>query len=177
MTQYTYGLTRLVGHGHAFTERVVVKNPSAGAGFTYNINAGYWELIDLIGFQLVTNGNAGSRQVLLTIKDADGTIIGTFPSASTQAATNTYHYTWSRDFNSFNTVISSAVTGPLPGILLQPDMSVVVTVGSIDAGDQISGIRIISERFVTGESGYLLGVLDSTVTPAELLTGFKAETA
>jgi hypothetical protein len=41
---------------------------------------------------------------------------------------------------------------------MEPDWSWVVTVASIDSGDQISNIRIVSQRFVTGDAGYLLGV-------------------
>src|SRR5205085_9950763 len=35
VTQYTYGLTRLLGHGHAFSEVVSVASPAVATGFTY----------------------------------------------------------------------------------------------------------------------------------------------
>src|SRR5207248_4267312 len=42
----------------------------------------------------------------------------------------------------------------------QPEFSVVVAVGTVQAGDQISRIRLYAEQFVTGPQGYLLGVVD-----------------
>ena len=134
--------------------------PAAGAGFTYTNDGSYWELIDLISMQLVTGSNAANRQVTLTIAGGDGIALATLPSASVQTASLTWHYTWSTEFSNFNTVVATAVTAPLPAIFLQPMYSIAVTVGAIDAGDQISGIRLYAERFVTGEAGYLLGVKD-----------------
>lgn len=160
MTQYTLGLTRLLGHGRAFSEVLPVANPAVAHGFTYKNDGLYWRIIDLISFQLVTDANAASRQVTLTIKDGGGVALATLPAASTQATGLTYQYTWSVDWNSFNTVIASAVTSPLPYIFLQPDYTVVVTIGSVQAGDQVSNIRIYAEKFETGAAGYLLGPIE-----------------
>jgi hypothetical protein len=159
--QYTFGLTRLLGHGHAFSQVLPQASPAAGAGFTYANDGSYWELIDSVSFKLVTGGNAANRQVTLSILDGSGVALATLPAASVQTASLTWNYTWSRDFATFNTVVGLAVTAPLPGLLLQPTYSVVVAVGAIDAADQISNIRLYAERFVTGRSGYLLGTLDS----------------
>jgi hypothetical protein len=169
VTQYTYGLTRLLGHGHAFSQVLPQTKPAAGGGFTYTNDGSYWEIIDLIAFRLVTGGNAANRQVLLTIKDGGGVALATLPAASVQTASLTWDYTWSPEFSNFNTVVATAVTSPLPLIFLQPQFSVVVTIGAVDAADQISNIRLYAERFVTGNEGYLLGVQDTTREPfAEL---------
>lgn len=160
--QYTFGLTRLLGHGHAFSQVLTVPAPAAGSGFTYTNDGFYWELVDLVSFQLVSNGNAANRQVLLTIADGSGVALASLPAASVQIASKTYQYTWSTEFSSFNTVVSNAITGPLPSIFLQPTYSVAVTVGALDAGDQISNVRLYAQRFVTGNEGYLLGVVDET---------------
>ena len=160
MTQYTYGLTRLIGHGHAFSEVVPVASPAVATGFTYTVSGTQWQLLDLISFRLVSDGNAANRQVTLTIADAGGIALATLPSASVQVATKTYDYTWSTEFDTFNAVVSNAITSPLPAIFLQPEFTVVVAVGSVQAGDQISRIRLYAEQFVTGPQGYLLGVVD-----------------
>ncbi len=36
-----------------------------------------------------------------------------------------------------------------------------MTIGAVQAGDQISRIRLYAEQFVTGPQGYLLGVVDA----------------
>lgn len=161
MTQYTYGLTQLLGHGHAFTEDVVVPTPAAGAGFTYTVQGSYWQLLDSISFQIVTGSNAANRQPTLTIKDASGAALATLPTASVQTASLTWQYTFSPQFNTFNTVVALAVTAPLPRIMLQPEYTVSLAIGAVDGADQVSKIRLQVEQFVTGPQGYLLGVLDT----------------
>lgn len=160
MTQYTYGLTRSVGHGHAFTQRLTVASPAAGAGFTIPADSRYWRVFDTIAFQLVTGGNAANRLVTLKYVDGDGVAIATLPSASVQAASLTWQYTWSTEFSNFNTVVGLAVTAPLPYTFLPPGFAAVVTVGAVDAADQISNIRVMSEQFVTGDAGYVIGTVD-----------------
>jgi hypothetical protein len=160
VTQYTYGLTRLLGHGHAFSEVVTVPSPAAGAGFTYTNTGSQWQLIDSIAFRIVTDGNAANRQVKLVYANAEGVALATLPTASVQTATLTWDYTWSTDFDTFNTVVALAVTSPLLNIFLQPGFQIVVSVGAVQAGDQISRIKLYTEQFVTGPQGYLLGVVD-----------------
>ena len=136
-------------------------SPAAAAGFTYTVTGTQWQLLDSISFRLVSDGNAANRQVKLVIADAGGIALATLPAASVQTATLTWDYTWSTEFDTFNAVVALAVTSPLPAILLQPEFSVAVTVGAVQAGDQISRIRLYAEQFVTGPQGYLLGVVDA----------------
>lgn len=161
MTQYTLGLTRTIGHGRAFTQLQTVTTPAAGAGFTYTNNGKYWELIDSLSFQMVTGGNAANRQVLATIKDGGGVQLAAFPSASVQTASLTWQYTFLPNIDTFNTVVSLNVVSPMAEIFLQPMFSLAVTVGAVDAADQISNIRLYTQRFVTGPQGYMLGVVDT----------------
>lgn len=161
MTQYTYGLTQVLGHGHAFTEDVVVPTPAAGAGFTYAVGGLYWQLLDSVSFQVVTSSQAANRQPTLSIKDASGVALATLPSASVQTATLTWQYTYSPAFSHFNTVVALAVTAPLPRIFLQPGYSLALAIGAVDTADQVSNIRLQVEQFVTGPQGYLIGVADA----------------
>ena len=160
MAQYTYGLTRTVGHGHAFTQRLAVAKPAAGVGFTIPPDSRYWRVFDLIAFQLVTGSNAANRQVTLQYLDGEGVAIATLPAASVQTASLTYQYTWSTEFSNFNTVVGLAVTGPLPYTILPPGFSAAVAIGAVDAADQVSNIRVMSEQFVTGDEGYVVGTVD-----------------
>lgn len=160
MPQYTYGLTRLIGHGHAFTEVVPVAKPAVALGFTYTVSSLYWELIDSLSFRLVSDANAANRQVLVTVNDGSGVPLAAFPAASVQAASLTNDYYFLASLSNFNTTVSTVSTNPIYTGFLQPTFTVVVTVGAVQAGDQISRIRLNLERFVTGPQGYLLGVQD-----------------
>lgn len=173
MTQYTLGLTRLVGHGRAFSQVLPQTSPAAATGFTYTNDGRYWEILDLIAFRLVTDGNAANRQITLTIADGGGVALATLPAGSVQTASLTYDYTWSTNLSTVNTVVSNALTSTLPDIFLQPLFSVTVGIGSAQAGDQISNIRLYAQRFVTGPQGYMLGVVDRDSPEWE----YMAETA
>lgn len=161
MTQFTLGLTRTLGHGRAFSQVLSVAKPAAGGGFTYTNDGSYWEMIDTVSCQIVTGSNAANRQPTLSILGGDGIALATLPSASVQTASLTWQYTWSTEFSNFNTVVATAVTAPLPAIFLQPTYSLKLTIGAADAADQVSNIRLHAQRFVTGDAGYLLGVIDA----------------
>lgn len=163
MTQFTLGLTGSFAHGRAFSEVSPVPNPAVANGFAIPIESKYWERLASLSFQLVTDGNAANRQVALTVRGGDGVALATFPAASVQAASLTYQYTFAPQLSSFNTVVGLAVTSPGPAWFLQPQWSLVVTIGAVQVGDQVSNIRYNRERFTTGPGGYQQG----TVTDAE----------
>lgn len=159
-----YGLTRLVGHGRAFSEVLTVANPVAGAGFTYTVPSPYWILLDSLSFQLVSDANAANRQVTLTVRDGSGVALVTLPSASVQAASLTYQYSFSPSFTGFNTVVGLAVTAPLPMLFLQPGFALTLAIGAVQVTDQVSNIRLYAERFDTGPGGYEIGMVEETRT-------------
>lgn len=164
--QYTLGLTRLLGHGHAFTEVVPVTKPAVGAGFVYTVSR-YWEISDSLSFRLVTDGNAANRQVTVNVNDGGGVLLASFAAAAVQAASLTRDYVFLPNY--------SAPSGPVGGVyntpwyqgLLQPSFNITLVIGAVQAGDQVSNIRLSQERFVTGPEGYLLGVVEAD-SPREL---------
>lgn len=167
MTQYTFGLTRTVGHGHAFTQRVRVPTPAAGGGFTYKSTGSYWEMLDAIAFQLVTSVTAANRSLTLTFQDGENVALATVPQSLQVAASQTAQYTYL-----WNVIAEQGVTnGPflnvLPQVWFQPDFKVVVTGTNLQAGDQLSNIRIYTQRFVTGDAGYRIGEVELTAAPGD----------
>jgi hypothetical protein len=161
MTQYTLGLTRLLGHGRAFSEVIPLPNPAVSTGFTYTVSQ-YWELIDSLSFRLVTDANAANRQVLVTVNDGGGTLLAAFPPATVQAAAATVDYCFLAGVSAFLATAGGVSVSPIYHGLLQPNFNVTVTIAAKQVGDQVSRIRFNNERFVTGPEGYLLGVVDDT---------------
>jgi hypothetical protein len=159
VTQYTLGLTRLLGHGRAFSEVVTVPKPPVSSGFTYTVSS-YWEVSDSLSFRLVTDVNAANRSLLVSILDGSGVLLAAFAPNTVQIASLTRDYVFMPNQN--------ASTGPFNGVylspwyegMLQPGFSIVLTIAAKTAGDQVSNIRLNQERFVTGEEGYLLGVYE-----------------
>lgn len=175
MTERTYGLTQALGHGHAFTQNLRVPAPAAGVGFTYMNDGRYWQLIDALAFKIVTDSNAANRVVTMTVADASGAALATIvtPAALTASKTGFYSYVWNFSAN------TGATDGPflatMPRVFLQPSFTITVALGGVQVGDQVSNIRLQAEQFVTGDAGYLLGVVDELkladrrVVAAELL--------
>ncbi len=174
MTQYTLGLTRRVGHGRAFTQTLHVPNPAAGAGFTYQNTGFYWEYIDSVSFQVATSSNAANRLVNLTVQDGLGITLATVPPAAALTASKTTQYTYLDNYSATTGATDGPFLNTFPGIWLQPQFSIVVTVTAIDTTDQISNIVVYAERFVTGTSGYLLGVVELDGEAADSAVIWKA---
>lgn len=174
MTQYTLGLTRRLGHGRAFSEVEIVPNPAVNAGFTYVNDGLYWRYIDSLSFQLVTDSNAANRLVTLTVTDGQGVALSTVPSAAALTASKTGQYTYLDGYSATTGATDGPFLNMFPGVFLQPSYRIVVTVGAKQVGDQISNIRLYAEKFVTGDSGYLLGVVEEDSPEWERLTELRA---
>ena len=160
MTQYTLGLTRRLGHGRAFSQVLALPSPAVNSGFTYQNDGFYWEYVDSLSFQLATDSNASNRLVSLTVADGLGVPIAVVPSGAALTASKTGHYTYLENYNATTGVTDGPFLNVFPGVFLQPQYSVTVGLGGGEAGDQVSNIRLYVERFVTGDAGYLLGVVE-----------------
>lgn len=160
MTQRTYGLTQLLGHGYAFTQRLVVPSPASGAGFTYTNNKGYIELLDSLSFQILTSSQSANRLVTLTVKDGDGVALATVPANAALTASKTGQYTFLQNFSGSLGATDGPFLSVAPLILLQQTWTLTVGIGGVDTADQVSNIRLTMERFVTGPEGYPMGVTE-----------------
>jgi hypothetical protein len=164
VAEFTLGLTGPFSHGRGFSEPAAVTQPAAGSGFTITVGSQYWERLTALTFRLVTSAVVANRQVSLTATSGDGVPLAIFPAASVQAASLTWDYSFLPNLSTFNTVSGLVVTAPAPTFFLQPGYTLVVAVGAVDVGDQLSRIRFYRERFSTGPGGYRQGM----VSPAEL---------
>ena len=160
MTQRTYGLTQLIGHGYAFTQRLVVADPAADTGFTYRNDGNYWELVDSLAFKLVSDSNAGSRVVTLTVADADGVPLAVVPANAALTASKTGLFTFLSNFSGSVGATDGPFLSGFPQILLQPMWSATVAWTNGHSSDQLSSIRLTVERFVTGPEGYPMGAIE-----------------
>ncbi len=161
-----HGLTSEFAHGRAFSEVVPVANPAAGGGFTYTVSGNYWERLAALSFTLVTDGNAANRQVLVALQDGSSTNIASTASGGTQAATLTRLYSFVPNQGTAPALIGTTFLAPLPVLFLQPGFKVVVSITSVQVGDQISAIRVYREAFDTGPEGYPIGMVGENMYEA-----------
>jgi hypothetical protein len=155
-----HGLTSEFAHGRAFSEVVPLVNPAVATGFTYTVGGNYWERIAALSFVLTSDGNAANRAVLLRVKDGTGATLLAIPTAAVQVASKVYTYSYWGQQSPATDAVGLVNAQPAPSIFLQPGFTVVVSIGAVQVGDQISAIRVYREAFDTGPEGYPLGMVD-----------------
>lgn len=157
MPEVTLGLANGFSHGRVISEASPVTSPAAGAGFTITVNSRYWERASSLAFRLVSDGNAANRQVRLTVNDGDGVPLASIPTAAVQAASLTRDYYFLPNVNAASGPVDGVFLSPLPIFFLQPTWTLVVSIASVQATDQVSLIRWNRDRFITGPGGYEIG--------------------
>lgn len=165
MSQLTAGLARPFTYGLAFPAVASVPDPAAGAGVLYRASGAYWERPVSLAFHLATSAAVADRAVAVSILDADGITIASIPAASVIAASASVGFTFLPTVGGEQAIEGVTVLNTLPDLFLQPEWLLAVTVGAIDAADQISGVRYYRELFDTGSEGYLTGGIDSSDWP------------
>lgn len=166
MPEVTLGLTLPFSHGRVITPIPAVASPAVGAGFTLAGAGGMWERANSLAFRLVSDGNAGNRQVTLTLVDEDGITLDAIIPGGTQAASLTNDYVFSINQTTQNARVGSVFVSPIFKQFLRPGWSIVVGITTVQAGDQVSRIRWNRDQFLTGPQGYDVGT--TYYEPAEL---------
>jgi hypothetical protein len=166
VTATLHGLTSEFAHGRAFSEVVPVANPAVATGFTYTVGGSYWERLASLSFVLTSDANAANRAVLLRVKDATGATLIGVPTAAVQIAAKVYTYSYWGDQAPATDAVGLVNAQPAPRIFLQPGFTLVVSIGAVQAGDQISAIRVYVERFDTGPEGLPIGVVETNMYEA-----------
>lgn len=138
---------------HAPPELVIAANPGAGALFTKPIDDGYWWRVLAIACRLTTDANAANRTLRVEYRGPDQVPFILAGAASTYPANTT-----AEDFSlsvwqpQTAAEVGAANLAPLPGVILQPGQDFRINVVNIQAGDTLTRIRYIVERFVAPSS-------------------------
>lgn len=158
--QTTLGLAAPVFYGRVQPELSKVTDPAAGAGFDYVVGTQYYERPIAFSFVLTTSSQAANRQVGLSLLTPAGEVIAAVPVASVQAASLVYTYSFLAQLTGANAVQALKVMGPLFNWIIPSSYIFRVSIGAVDAGDQISVIRYYRDRFSTDPKDYERGGLD-----------------
>lgn len=158
--QVEYSLLEGFVHGRGRVQVTDTPDPAVGVEFSYKVTGTYWERLRSLSFQLVTSAAVASRQVTLLILDQDGVELAAIPAATAQIASLTRKYTFLPDVSQQSGPVSGRFLGTLPTFFLRSDWTVKVEVALIDAGDQVSHVRLNRERFDTSDTGYPIGIVE-----------------
>lgn len=135
---------------NAWQEEIVGVQPAAGANFVRRVPGETFEHYRAVRFQLTTDATVANREVYLDFQDGDGTSVVRLASAAVQAASLTYDYSFTIDFDVAAASSGTIVNGPLPNVRLQSGWSLVISALALDASDQFKNIRLYANRIPTG---------------------------
>jgi hypothetical protein len=129
--------------GKAPVAEVTVANPAAGANMSVLPSSSqYWE-VHSVSFRLVTDANVANRRVALRLNDVGSVMLGRWVGSTDQAASLTRDYVFTYAANiaveSENNILH--INMPQDLVVAQTNR-LVTSITNIQAGDQISNIRI-----------------------------------
>lgn len=132
---------------HGWPEVVYGTQPAAGGGFSLT-NPGRigWLLLG-VTFRLVTDANAANRFVRVEADDGSGTIYSRngFAQAVTAGTTAFFTFQGSRGSSDWNA--NNEAYLPLQPLLFAPGHKLLISIAGVQAGDQLSQIALMFERF------------------------------
>lgn len=155
-----YLLGQEYGHGRTFQHTIIpgtsvdTAAPAAGASYTYTVTP--WDRMRLVfcTFTLATDVNAANRYVTIEYPGADGVSVLTDAATVVVTANTTaqrFVGTIFRGTAEWNT--NTDVFFPLSGIWLEVGRTVVINVANIQAGDQLSKIRLTFDSTPVRDDG------------------------
>jgi hypothetical protein len=134
-----------IGQGYQFPFRAA--NPGAGSLLTVNMDGQFVRRILSLVFT-VTAANAGSsRYVAVEYRGKDGLPFSVNAPASLLAINSGNRYAPSIAYSLSDFATGTDVFFPLDPVLLYPGDQLVINITTLDAGDAITNIRGVEERF------------------------------
>ncbi len=158
----TEGLLEPFGYGLGYPDVVDLTTPALGANASVPVAGEYQVRVLAAIATLTTDANAANRLLSLDYINQRGvTLHRNGASVLVTANTTAQVFVWgaNRSVAEWNT--GTPVWVPLLPIFLQPGYSVQFTVDNKQAGDQLSALHLMVERFETGERGYPVGVVEA----------------
>lgn len=142
---WPFGLSVNIGeeHGSSFPE--AVSNPAPGGYFNYSMTSSVITEVVSLQFRLVTDANAANRQVSILLTQAAITFL-VLTANVVQVASTTRDYYFAGGVFEGERDDKIFVPSPFPMRFAQSS-NILSSVSNIQAGDQISNIRVFRRRW------------------------------
>jgi hypothetical protein len=140
-----------VDPNQGFQEATSLPNPAVNANASYKATGTYYEVVQSVFYQLVTDATAGTRQAAFAILDNNGATFAILNSPAPQGPGATGDYTYGVDVSTVSGAGGLVQTVELPQPILFPGWSINFGVSSfVGAADKIVNASIITLRFGSG---------------------------
>jgi hypothetical protein len=134
---------------YGLPELVIGANPAAGADFTQVCDGRYYTRLISVFVRLVASATVASREVVISFEDSGGNRYCLDGINTTVTASNTADYSFCVFHPEAVATVDSSALVPLSAILMRPTDQFKIHVANVQAGDQLSRIRFVWERFFT----------------------------
>lgn len=162
--QVTYGLLGPFQHGRGYQEPLQGVTPAAGANFVYKVPGSAWQRLVSAAFTLTTSSHVANRYVTITYATAQGLVYGGDGSGVAITASQTAQpFYAATNGGTAAGALATPLLFPLSGVFLPSGTVVTIQVSNIDTADQLDTIGLLFETFETGEAGYPIGGMDTSV--------------
>lgn len=128
-------------------EVVYGTSPAAGADFSAEVGEGYLSRLVSVFARLVTDANVASRELVVEYRDGQDQRLQLYGAPVTVSASDTVDYAYSVFQPRAEWEVDSSILVPLGPFLLEPSWDFRLHVVNVQAGDQLSRIRYVRERF------------------------------
>jgi len=140
-------LTQPIGIGLGVQEPFSMQTPAAGAGFTFTCDGRGQRRLSSLVFTLAASAVVASRYPALEFRGGDGNAYAVAAVAATLTAGNTQRYVFATNYAAQAWNTGTDAFAPLPAVFLSPGDTLVLTIASVDAGDQVTLVRGVMERY------------------------------
>jgi hypothetical protein len=135
---------------HAWQELVTGPDPAVGANFVRIVPGETYEQLLSANFVILTNGAAGTRVALVSLRGPDNNQFGAYPSTFSQGASSTHTYIANmNNGQTFDTTQGLHLIGGQPALLL-PGYRIVLQAIGLDPGDRVTQVELLLLRIPTG---------------------------
>lgn len=134
---------------YGLPELVYGTSPAAGTDFSVALDGNFFVRLVAVYCKFVADANAASREVVVSYENQAGDRFALAGINTTVTANNTAYYAFSAFQPEAVATVDSSALVPLAPILLAPTQVWKLHVVNVQAGDQLSQIRWVRERFYT----------------------------
>jgi hypothetical protein len=99
-------------------------------------------ILRAVCFRIATDANVANRTPVLTVLDGSGVARASVAAGVATVASKTADYTFANGLAGWVAAGTAVVSGPGPVLPLQDGDSLVISVDGVQAGDQVSRVRV-----------------------------------
>lgn len=132
----------MYGWGDVRRTVLAAPQPAAGAGVTVGVPESEHQQLLAVAFRLVTSAVVATRTPVVSVTDGSGVNIVGVAAGFGTTASSTADYSFAVGLGEWDQSNNANASGALPPFPLAEGDSIVISVGAIDVGDQISRVRV-----------------------------------